>query len=118
MSCAIDGEQLLVLCTGGLGKGLLRHIQAVRLAARDHQQRLVDQFDLIRRIEAHQVQQAAQGVPEGRVGVSMSLAVVLKTLPIQIKWQPGDLLVGEFGIAGVENFSACRFLGTGSRSLP
>ena len=80
--CAIDLEQFLVLRAGCLGECILGHVQAVGLATSDHQQRLVDQLDLVGGVEAHQVQQTARGVFEGRVGVRMRLPVVLVTLAI------------------------------------
>ena len=49
--------------------------------------------------------------------MGVGFAVILETFAIQIKGQLGDLLVGEFDIAGVDYFATCRFLGTGSGGL-
>jgi hypothetical protein len=65
----VDFEQLLVLRAGGLGERILGHVEAVGLATGNHQQRLVDEFDLVGGIPTHQVQQAAHCVLERRDGV-------------------------------------------------
>ena len=112
----LDLEQLLVLRAGGLGERILGHVQAVGLAARDHQQWLVDEFDLVGGIPTHQVQQAAHGVLEGRAGVRVGLPVVVVTLPVQIKRQLGDLLVCQIGISRIENIPAGHLVRAGYRS--
>lgn len=98
---AIDLEQLLVLGAGGLGERLLGHVKAVGLAAGYHQQRLIDELDLVGGVPTHQVQQATHRVFEGRAGVRVGLPVVVITLPVEIERQLRDLLIGQVGVAGI-----------------
>ena len=117
MCCPIDPEQFLVRGARGPREGVLGHVQAVGLTTGDHQQRLLDQVDLIRRIPTHQIQQAAGGVLEGRAGTGMRPPVVLVALSIHLERQRGDLLIRHVGIAGIENRSAGLFLGACVRRL-
>lgn len=78
---------------------------------------VADRLDLVGGVEAHQIQQTAGGVLEGRVGVRVRLSVVLVALPIQIERQFGDLLIGQVGIPRIEYVPAGCFLSAGSQSL-
>ena len=118
MGGAVDQEQLLVIGAGGLGEGVLAQVQAVGVAAGDHQQGLIDEFDPVGGVPAHQVEQAAGGVAEGRVGVRVAAPVVLVTLPVHLERQRGNLLVAHVGVAGVQDGSTGRLLRARSRRPP
>ena len=113
----VDLEQFLVLRAGGPDERILAHVQAVGLAARDHQERLVDQLDPVGGIPAHQVQQVAGGVLEGRAGVCMRAPVILVALTIHFERQRGNLLVRHVGVARIKHLATSGFLGAGGGGL-
>src|SRR5216117_3440761 len=53
MCGVIDFEQLLVFRADCLGECIFAHVEAVRFAACNYQQRLVDQFDLVGGVPTH-----------------------------------------------------------------
>lgn len=72
MSCARDEEQFLVLRAGGVAETLLSKVECVGIAARHHQQWLVDEVHPVVSIKSEEVNQATLGVAESGVGVAPS----------------------------------------------
>ena len=81
---ARDLEEFLVLRARGGGEGFLGHVEGVRLFTRHHEQRLIDEFDLIARVPGHQIHEARGRVGEGGVGVTMGLAVVDHAFAVEV----------------------------------
>jgi hypothetical protein len=75
------------------GQRLLGHVSGVGPASGDHQQRHVDQFELVGGVEGHQIEQAAHRVLEGRARARVRAPEVLITLPVQVERQRSDLLI-------------------------
>ncbi len=80
MAGTVDFDEFLVFRAGGLGKSLLGHVKRVGVAARNHQERFVNQIGVVSGIKRHQIQQAAHGAARRAVGVVIGDAVILETL--------------------------------------
>ena len=61
------------------------HIERIGIAARHHQERLVDEVHPLAGIKRHQVHQTAFGIAEGGAGMRVCLEVILIAVTIEVK---------------------------------
>ena len=99
-------EQLLLLRARRTAITQLGHIERVGDAAGHHQQRLLDKIHALASIERHQIDKAALGVAERRIGVRMALQVIAIAVAIEVERQCGSLF-GRYAahVAHVFDFS-------------
>lgn len=95
MGCAGNLEELLVLGAGSLSEGILGHIEGISLFASNEQQGLVNELDVISSVPAHQLHEAAGGVAEGRVRMTMGATIVNHALAIEVSAELGNAFISK-----------------------
>src|SRR5690606_36411468 len=84
MGRSVNQKQFLVFCMGCFAKCLICHVFCISLASCHHEQRLVDQFNLVCSIPGHKIHHAASGVQMSRIGMCMGSVIVLISFTMQI----------------------------------
>src|SRR5690606_11122493 len=84
MGRSVNQKQCHVFCMGCFAKCLICHVFCSSLASCHHEQRLVDQFNLVCSIPGHKIHQAASGVQKSGVGMCMGSVIVFISFTIQI----------------------------------
>ena len=101
MARARNQEKLFVFRASRLGKGILRHIEGVRLLACNHQERLIDQLHTILHIKRHELHKGFGGVDSRSVRMTVGEAVVFDAVSIEAVFGKLRHLGTELFIGGV-----------------
>ncbi len=72
----------LVYCAGCFAEAFLGHVECIGMAADHHQQRNIDKVHIFARVKIHQLYKAALCVLKTRIGMCVSLQIILISLAV------------------------------------